>query len=211
VTRRDFVLAGGSAAAAAPAAEGPVVVPLHRVTDGHAQCTAEQFRRFWWKIWPEAVRDFHTGGVQLQTSDAAGEMRRSAGDRPLFTGLRRGTLNLLLTDRLPLYWDSGRALAGVTTIFDGYHLCLIALRYAHEHQVPFFSINTCVHELLHALMQDIFVNRPKWYQSSGREVRIDACGTGLWLFHDGAAIRKSAQEYVRRLQTGMHGKRDGAG
>ena len=122
-------------------------------------------------------------------SDANGEIRRSAGDRPIFIGLERGVINLFLTDHLPLYWDNSRALAGVTTIYEGYHLCLIALRYARGHQVPFFSVNTCVHELLHALLQDLFVSSPNWYQTSGREFRIDSYATGLWLFHDGGAIR----------------------
>ena len=197
--RRDFVLTAAIATGAASAAQAPVIVPVHRVVDARAKCTPEQFRRFWWSIWPEAVRDFNKCGIHLRTSDATGEIRRSAGDRPLFTGLERGAVNLVLTDHLPLYWDNARALPGVTTIHDGYHLCLIALRYAHGHQVPFISVNTCVHELLHALMQDIFVTRPKWYQTGGREFLIDSYATGLWLFRDGAAIRKSAQAYVDRL------------
>ncbi len=108
------------------------------------------------------VRDFSRGGIELQTSDGPGEVRRSPGDNPIFVGLRRGAINLVLTDRLPLYWDNHRALAGVSTVQDGYPVCLIALRYAHGNQAPFLSVNTCVHELLHALMQDIFVSRPTW-------------------------------------------------
>jgi hypothetical protein len=201
MTRRHFVCTAALAARSARAAKLPVIVPVHRVVNARAKCTPEQLRRFWWSIWPEAVRDFNACGIQLRTTDATGEIRRSAGDKPLFIGLERGVINLLLTDHLPLYWDNGRALPGVTTIHEGYHLCLIALRYAHGHQVPFISVNTCVHELLHALMQDIFVSRPKWFQTGGREFRIDAYATGLWLFHDGAAIRKSAQTYVDRLRS----------
>jgi hypothetical protein len=195
MTRRDFVLA----AAMAKAAPGAVIVPVHRVVDARAKCTSEQFRRFWWSIWPEAVRDFDKCGIHLRTSDAAGEIRRTAGDRPLFMGLQRGAVNLVLTGQLPLYWDNARALPGVTTLHDGYHLCLIALPYAHGHQVPFLSVNTCVHELLHALMQDIFVTRPKWFQTAGREFLIDSYATGMWLFRDCAAVRKSARDYVDRL------------
>lgn len=168
--------------------------------DSRAQCTPEQLQHFWWSIWPEAVRNFSRGGIGLQTSDGPGEVRRSPGDKPIFIGLRRGAINLVLTGHIPMKWDSGRALAGVTTIHDGYHVCLIALRYAHGDQVPFLSVNTCVHELLHALLQDVFVSRPKWYQTSGREFRIDWHATGLWLFREGAAIRQSAQAYLRRLR-----------
>jgi len=54
--------------------------------------------------------------MDLQTSDGPGEVRRSAGGNPVFVGLRRGVINLVLTDQLPPYWDNGRALAGVTTL-----------------------------------------------------------------------------------------------
>ena len=78
---------------------------------------------------------------------------------------------------------------------------MVALQYAHGNQVPFLSVNTCVHELSHVLLQDIFVSQPKLLQTAGREVRIDWYATRLWLFHDGAAIRESAQAYLDRLQS----------
>ena len=200
MTRRQFIWT----AAAVPIRTGAparLSVPIHRVMDARAQCPLEQLHRFWSSIWPEAVGDFSRGGIQLQISDGPGEIRRSPGDKPIFIGLRRGGINLVLTDHLPLYWDSDRALAGVTALHDGYPVCLIALRYAHGNQVPFLSVNTCVHELLHALLQDIFVSRPQWYQSGGREFRIDWYASRLWLFHDGAAIRESAQACLDRLRS----------
>jgi hypothetical protein len=109
-------------------------------------------------------------------------------------------LNLVLTDHIPMKWDNGRALAGATTIFEGYHVSLIALQYAHGNQVPFFSVNTCVHEMLHALLQDVFVSRPNWFQGGERESRTDWYATCLWLFHNGAAVRQSARGYLERLQ-----------
>src|SRR4030095_9446589 len=112
----------------------------------------------------------------------------------------RGVDNLVLTDHVPMYWDRGKGLRGVTTLVDGYHVCLVALQYAHGHQIPFVAVNTCVHELLHALLQDIFVSRAKWYQAGRREFRVDWCATRLWLFHDGGAGRKSAQAYLDRLR-----------
>jgi len=200
MTRREF-LWSAAAVTAPSAADAPVIVPVRRVVDSRARCTPEEWNRFWWQIWPEAVRDFQKCGIRLQTSDARGEVRRTAGDRPIFAGAERGVINLILTDHLPLYWDNSRALAGVSTIHDGYHLCLMALRYAHGNQVPFLSVNTCEHELLHALMQDVFVSEPKWYQTGGREFRIDALATSMWLFHSGAAVRRSARAYVERLRS----------
>lgn len=115
-------------------------------------------------------------------------------------GLRRGVINLVLTGHIPMHWDRGRARAGVTTAYDGYHICLIALSYAHGNQVPFMKVNTCVHELLHALLQDILITRPTWSQAKGRELRTDWYATRLWLFRDGAAIRESARQYLSRLR-----------
>ena len=187
MTRRDLILV--AAAAAIPSrAQAWLRVPVHRVMDARAHCPPEQLHRFWSSIWPEAVRDFRQGGIELQTSDGPGEVRRSAGDNPILVGLRREFINLVLTDHLPMYWNNGRALAGVTTLWDGYPVSMIALPYAHTNQIPFLSVNTCVHELLHALLQDIFVSRPKWYQSDGREFRSDWNEYGLRRFHDGAVF-----------------------
>jgi hypothetical protein len=199
MTRRGF-LCMLAAAPIPSAAAARVSVPVHRIVDAQARCTPQMLQNFWSAIWPQAFQDYSQGGIDLQTTDGPGEVRHTAADRPVFVGLRRGVVNLILTDHLPLYWDAGRALAGVTTIFEGYHVCMIALRYAHGNQVPFLSVNTCVHELLHALLQDVFVTRPKWYQSGSREFRIDYYATLLWLFHDGAAIRQSARVYVQRLR-----------
>ena len=197
-------------AAASPIAFGAparLSVPIYRIMDARAQCLPEQLHHFWSTIWPQAVEDFSRGGIELQVSDGPGEVRRSPGDKPIFIGLRRGIINLVLTDHLPLYWDNDRALAGVTALWEGYPVCLIALRYAHGNQVPFLSVNTCVHELLHALLQDIFVKRPQWYQSGGREFRIDWEASCLWLFHDGAAIRQSAQVCLDRLRSAGYSQR----
>jgi hypothetical protein len=201
MTRRDFVWTAAAARAIPAVAQVPLIVPVHRVMDKRAQCTPEQLRGISSSIWQEAVRDFSRSGIQLQTSEGTGEIRLTPGDRPIFIGLERGVINVVFTDRVPMHWDHGRSLAGVTALYDGYHLCVIALSYAHGHQMPFLSVNTCVHELLHALLQDILVSGPTWYQTGGRELRIDWYATLLWLFHDGAAVRKSAQAYLRRLRS----------
>lgn len=202
MTRRNFVWPA-AAAAIRSGTQTPLRVPVHRVTDVRAQCPPEQFHHFWSSIWPEAVRDFSRGGIELQTSDGPGEVRRSPGDRPIFVGLHRGVINLVVTDHIPMAWDKGRALAGVTTVYDGYHVCLVALRYAHGNQIPFLSVNTCMHELLHALLQDIFVSHPSRFQGGEREVRTDWYATWLWLFHEGAAIRRSGHVYLDRLRSAV--------
>jgi hypothetical protein len=202
MTRRDLLLTAAMATAARPSAQTPLILPVRRVMDIRTKCTPERLSHFWWRIWPEAVQNFNRCGIQLQCTDAKGEIKLSPGDRPIFAGLERGVINLVLTDRLPMFWDQARSLAGMTTIYEGYHLCVIALSYAHGNQFPFLSVNTCVHEMLHLLLQDVFVKRPKWYQASERETRDDWYATRLWLFHDGAAIRRSAAVYLERLRLG---------
>jgi len=191
MTRRTFLWTTPAFAAARP-----LIVPVRRVMDSRARCTPRQLHQWWDIIWPEAVRDFARGGIRLQTTDATGEIKRTASSRPLFVGLERRVINLVITDHVPL--DYG-AVAGVTTRWEGYDLCVIALADAHANQVPYFSVNTCVHELLHLLLQDVDVRRPKWYQTGDREFRIDRYATRLWVFHDGAAIRQSAAAYLKRL------------
>jgi hypothetical protein len=196
MTRRGFL---GSMVLAARGGAAAVVVPVHRVVDAKSRSDPETLRKFWWEIWPEALRELGRVGIQLQVEDGPGELRHTAGDQPIFVGLRRDVLNIVLTDHIPMNWDRGRALAGVTTIYDGYPICLIAMRYARGNQVPFLSVNTVVHELLHALLGDVFVARPKWYQSVGREWRIDSYASRLWLFHDATAFREAARAYVARV------------
>lgn len=206
MTRRDLLHSAIGATGVARSAERPLIVPVHRVTDRRAQCTAEEYRQFWWRIWPEAVRDFGRCGMHLQCTDESGEIRRSPGGRPIFVGLQPGVVNLVLTDHIPMDWDNGRALAGVTTLQEGYCLCVIALRYAHGHRIPFLATNTCVHEMLHALLQDIFFRRPSWFQVGERESRIDWYATRLWLFRDCAGIRQSAAVCLKRLQSAIPGR-----
>lgn len=208
MTRRNLVWTGAAAAVAlsvwkrrsTPAADSPVIVPVHRVIDSRANFTPEQLAHFDSGIWAEAVRDFAGCGIRLEVSEGKGQIRRSPGDRPIFEGVRRGVVNLVVTERIPLHWDRGRGRAGVTTLYEGYHLCLVALEYAHPHQAPFVSVNTCMHELLHAMLQDIFVTQPEWFEVGQRELRIDWYATRAWLFHDGGAIRRSARDYLARLR-----------
>jgi hypothetical protein len=192
-----------AAIAASPPAPVParLVVPIHRIMDGHARNPPERVQHLWPRLWTEAAQDYRQGGIDFDISDGPGEVRHSAADNPIFVGLRGRAINLVVTDTIPMNWDGGRALAGVSTIHDGYHICMIALRYAHGNQVAFLSVNTCLHEILHVLLQDIFLKPPKWYQASAREARVDWYATRLWMFHDGEEVRKSGEVYLRRLQS----------
>ena len=197
-TRRDALrLAVWGAAGSAPS--GRLAVPIHRVTDAVARYPRGALGSFWSNLWPEAYRNFASDGIDLVCTDAQGEVRHSPSDRPVFLGLRGGVINLVLTDHVPMHWDRGRSVAGISAIYDGLCISVIALRYANANQAPLLSVNTCVHELLHVLMQDVFKPRPTWSSKGGGEAHIDWLATRLWLFHDGRTIRESARRCLVRL------------
>jgi hypothetical protein len=191
------------ALAAAVTPPTPLAVPVHHVLDGKAQLSPEQIRYFWSRLWPEACRDFARCGIRFESSVKTAGIWRPSGREPVIYGLDRGVINLVITDRIPLEWANGSVLSGVTTLYRGYHVCMVALNRAHGHQVPFLSTNTCVHELLHALMHDIFEGRPGGLNGAAREFRIDLYATRLWLFHDGSAIRGAAESYLRRVSNDL--------
>jgi hypothetical protein len=201
MTRREF-LAVVPAAAVIANRQAPVIVPVNLIQDSQVKWRPEQLGRFWWRIWPQAAGDLGRCGIRLQTTWGAGAVGRPPFRQPVVTGVERGEINLVVTDRIPMEWDHGVALSGVTTLYRGYHLCMIAMDHAHGHQIPFLSVNTCLHELLHALLHDVFEGRPKGLSGQAREFRVDWYATRLWLFRDGAAIRKSAAAYVERLRAG---------
>jgi hypothetical protein len=202
MTRRRFlVMAPGAVVVASGNSRGPLVAPVNLVMDSRAKLRPEQIRYFWSDLWPEAARDLGRCGIQLQGNSKSGEVWRPPYREPVLTGLDRGVINVVITDQIPVQWDNGRAVAGVTTRYRGRHLSMIALNHAHCHQLPLLSVNTCLHELLHLLMHDVFEGRPKGLAGQARELRIDMYATRLWLFRDGAAIRKAAEVYIERLRS----------
>ena len=202
MTRRQWLANACAAAWFGGRAEAPLVIPVHLIQDGKVKWRPAVLRDFWWKMWPDAAREFGWCGIRFQTTFSIGEVWKPAFREPVITPLERGAINLTITDRIPMDWDNGRNLGGVTTLHRGYHLCMIALATAHGNQIPFFSVNTCVHELLHALTGDIFENRSPGFFGQARESRIDWFATVMWLFHGEASIRRMAAQYLERLRAG---------
>jgi hypothetical protein len=201
MTRRELFVVTGSAGALYATSQILLTIPVHHVVDNRAKYTSEELQYFSSRIWVEAARDFQRCGIHLERVLRAGEIRRSPSGDPIFTGLDQSAVNLVLTDHIPLNWDNGRGAAGVAARYQGYDLCVISIKSAHCHQVPFISVNTCVHEMLHVLLRDISQNRPNGLEGDFREARIDWLATRLWLFRDGAAIRRAANAYVDRLHS----------
>ncbi len=141
-------------------------------------------------------RDFAQAAITFRTTQGQGEIKRAPSGRPVFTGIAHRPINLVLTDAIPMEWDRAHGLAGLTTQYDGYHLCLIAVPRAHGHQVPFLSVNTVVHEFLHVLLGDIYERRPDGWEGERRELRVDWFATRLWLFGEGAEIQRRAAAYL---------------
>ena len=190
----------------AAAGRAPLRVPVRRIVDSRANFSPQQLHAFWWRIWPEAVRIFSRCGIELAASDARGEIRRSPSSQPIFAGVEHGVINLVVTRQIPLGWARGRGVSGMTTIWNGHHVCVVALDHAHVNRVPVIAVNTVVHELLHALLQDVFIVRPTWAQTEQHELRVNWTATRLWLFHDGSGIRESADAYLTRLRSDRVGE-----
>jgi hypothetical protein len=176
-------------------------IPVRVVWDRRTTYRLERRHRFREQIWREAARDFQRAGIEFRLTECVGEIRRSPGGRPIFTKLEHGVVNMVVTDRVPLAWDGGRALEGVSTCRGRYHLCVIAHDYAHAHQIPMLSVNTCVHELLHLILQDVYEQPPGSVQREARELRIDWYATRLWLLHDGGDLRERVAAFVERLRS----------
>lgn len=188
-------------AALSPAAntDVPVVVPVHQIFDARVKWRPEQIEQFQSGLWDEAARDLLRCGVRIQTTVEQADMWRPPDREPEVHGLKPGVLNFVVTHHIPMHWDNGRALGGVTTGYHGYHLCMIALNHAHGNRVPFLSVNTCLHELLHALLLDILEPRPRGLFGEMREARIDFVATRMWLFQDRSVVRDAARAYLARV------------
>jgi hypothetical protein len=176
------------------------VLPIDHIVHAQAPFRKGSLNYFASTVWPEALRDFHSCGVSVSTERRNGEIRRTPGGQPIFTEVRPGVVNMVITDHVPLAWDGGRALSGIAVRFPRHDVCVIALNQAHGHKVPFLAVNTCVHELLHVLLQDTGGERPSGLRREMSEFRINVLATRLWLFRDGARVRRAAAEYLQARQ-----------
>jgi len=199
---RRVLLGGTFARLPAIASESRVVLNIAFVQDAHAHFKPGSLDRFWREIWPEAAIALGRCGISLQTTWRTGEIRRSASSALHFTELVPHAINVVLTDHFPLVWDNGRALNGVATRYEGYTLCALALDYAHANRIPFLSVNTCLHELIHVLAGDINQRRSTqvFFGGQARESRVDVLATGLWLFGAGrGTVREQARAFTARV------------
>jgi hypothetical protein len=163
--------------------------------------------RVWKPVWAQTQGDLSRAGIRLDIGHSPGEVKRTASGAPVFTGLVRGKLNVVVTPSIPINWDLGRGVSGVATIYGGHHLVVIPLDRAHLHQIPFLSVNTCIHEILHVLLQDIYEKRPSGFTGEARELRVDVYATQLWLLGEGGRIREAARRYAHRLRSQSDGSK----
>ena len=112
-------------------------------------------------------------------------------------------LNVVLTRTVPMEWDNGRSLSGVTTIYEGHHVSVISLKNAYQNRLPFLAVNTVLHELLHAIRGDVFLPRSGLLSGADREAAVDWQATWLWLFGGAPGVKQYARLYVQRLANNM--------
>jgi hypothetical protein len=178
----------------------PVEVPVHCLTNALATTPPEAVRAFRAGVWDEAVRTFADCGVPLRVTYRTGEILKYPSSRPRFIGLERGQVNLVLTDTIPLDWDNGRQLAGGSTVYEGYVVCVIAMKLARGFSAPLLAVNTVVHELLHIFFGDVFEPRGAWLRRYSREGRVDWHATRMWLGANAAPVRQAARAHLLRMQ-----------
>jgi len=201
LTRREFFQSAAGGTALAASGGGDLIVPVHQILDSSVQWNQERLRWFRSRLWPEAEGDLLKCGIRLQTTSSDGDIWRPAWREPVVRGLQHGVINFVITGRIPILWDRGLGLSGVSMRYRGHHMSMIAMSRAHLHEFPFISVNSCVHELLHVLLGDIFESDPGGVHRELRELRVDALATRLWLFGAGGAIRESASACLARLRS----------
>lgn len=198
--RRQLLLGALPLALAAESEDLPLEVPVLCLTNALARTTPEAVRAFRAGVWDEAVRTFADCGVHLRVTHRTGEILKYPSSRPRFVGLERGQLNVVLTDAIPMEWDHGRQVAGGSTVYEGYVVCVIAMKFARSFGVPLMAMNTVVHELLHVFLGDVFAARGGRLRRYGREGRVDWEATRMWLGADAGAIRAAARAHLLRMQ-----------
>lgn len=176
-----------------------VRVPVYLIFDARAGLSDHRKVSFLNGIWREARRDLERAGIILDVVEGPGEIERPLYQEPIVKGLVPGRLNVMVTRRIPVMWSRGRPWNGLTMLYRGFHLCLIALDRAQSHRVPVVGVNTCLHEVLHAIMGDIFLQNPSAMAAQQRELRIDWLATQLWLFGSSTTVRRAASAYSSRL------------
>jgi len=205
MTRRKAI--GGAILVASGPASGATAhleIPLVRISDKYARSNPAKRAQFLTEIWKEAEQVFAKAGISLRTIDRIGEVLQYPSGRPRFRCLERGIINIVLADCVPLDWDKGRSLAGVSALYEGFCVCVVSLNEAHGNQIPFISVNTVVHELLHVLLQDVFRDRTSVFHGQSSEARVDLHATRLWLFGSDETVRESARVCLERLRSMPH-------
>jgi hypothetical protein len=112
-------------------------------------------------------------------------------------------VNVVLTGAVPLYWDNGRSLPGVTTVYEGCHVSVVSVRNAYANRLPFVAVNTVVHELLHVIRGDIFVRPSGLLIRVDRETAVDWEATRMWLLGSAPGVKEAARLYVQRLRAAV--------
>jgi hypothetical protein len=205
VNRRHWIgsaLLGACTARASEPAAAALEVPVQVVLNKLAKWTSAERDSFRNNVWNEAVQVLRKCGISLRATEREGEIHKYPSGRPRIVGMQYGVLNIVLTDTIPMAWDNGRGVAGVATVYEGYHLALISIRAAHGNRVPFLHVNTVLHELIHMFFEDFYVPREGRLSGQAHEHVIDWHATRMWLFSDGDHVKHSAAQYIKCLNRG---------
>jgi hypothetical protein len=205
VNRRQWIgsaLFGACTARGAQPAPAALEIPVQVVVNKLAKWSQAERDSFRSNVWNEAVQVLRKCGIVLRTVEHEGEIHKYPSGPPRIVGLGYKVLNIVLTDTIPMAWDNGRGVAGVATVYEGYHLTLISILASHGNRVPFLHVNTLVHELIHMFFEDFYLPREGRLSGQAHEHVIDWHATRMWLFSDDGAVKQSAFQYIRCLNRG---------
>jgi hypothetical protein len=167
------------AAAAACRSKAPRILCVNFLLDSESIPAARHIRYFHDRIWREACEDLAKLGISVEMVTGRGCVHRPPDRAPVFEGLIRGAINIVLTRTVPMHWDRCRGMKGLAFRAGGYDVCLLALDHAHAFRFPYLATNSCLHELLHFLLGDVDAKKPGGLAGEWREFCVDALATHL--------------------------------
>jgi hypothetical protein len=147
----------------------PIVVHIDR---RGSQIRTTHVRWFWECLLREAEHDLIHAGVRITSTVGQGWIERGDIDA-FFHGVQPEAINVYVTHWIPLCWDLGRGLCGLSGLAGATEVIVVSAENAHRHIVPYLATNTLAHEIGHVLRGDLRLRNPGGWEEQQRELSLD--------------------------------------
>jgi hypothetical protein len=148
---------------------------------------------------PEALLDLTKAGVAPIVRWGGGWIERKEADA-LFHGVVPKAVNVFVTPWVPLCWDKGMGLCGLSGIAAGTDTVIVSTANAHRHLVPYLATNTLLHEFGHVLRGDLHRKNTNGWGEQMDELAVDRTVTHL---HYGF-VESQVKAWIAALQDVTH-------